>query len=340
MLADGLVKFPKEKLRELNNLLDELRSAQRRVLKFTYWPDRIFHYREGKNIVVEAYLESDEFYMKVFPKPHVEKRIIVSATAPKTNYKIVSFDVEFPFAKVISVPIANLTYTSVFRNPVTFEEDEDQAFAILDTVFTNFIHPVSLEVGKLFGYNTKLTGDSKNIPTLIFTGAIRYNDKMGAVFKKNGIKKYLIHQEGNLNEIVKEALTQQYDYIALARGAEYGGNWHQFPFMCIFRMPFRDITTPREKAFRKFLGSEDAWREDYEWDALSCLMQACGRNARNPTSFAVSVILDKKFNQVYEKIKARNPALIPEWFRKRLVFLREENGKVVWYDDYGRPFSI
>jgi hypothetical protein len=332
-MADDPVRFPKEKLRELNNWLDELRSARRRVLKFTQWPDRIFHYWEGKNIVVEAYLESDEFFMKVFPEPHVEKRIIVSATAPKTNYKIVSFDVEFPFAKIISVPIANFTYTSVFKNPISFEEDENQAIAVLDTVFSNFIHPVSLEVGKLLGYDT-------NVPTPIFTGAMRFNDKMDVVFRKNGVKRYLIHREGNLNEIVKEFLTHRYDYIALARGAEHGGNWHQFPFMYILRTPFRDVTTPREKAFRKFLGNEDVWREDYEWDALSCLMQACGRNARHPTSFAVSVILDKKFNQVYESIKARNPSLIPEWFRKRLVFLREENGKVVWYDDFGRPFTI
>jgi hypothetical protein len=332
-MANGLVKFPKEKLREVNNSLDELRSARRRVLKFTQWPDRIFYYREGKNIVVEAYLESDEFFMKVFPEPHVKKRIIVSATAPKTEYKTVSFDVEFPFAKIISVPIANFTYTSVFKNPISFEEDENQAFAVLDTVFRGFIHPVSLEVGKLLGYDT-------NVPTPIFTGAMRFSDKMDAVFRKNGVKKYLIHREGNLNEIVKEFLTRRYDYIALARGAEYGGNWHYFPFMYILRVPFRNVATPREKAFKKFLGSEDAWRENYEWDALSCLIQACGRNARNPTSFAVSVILDKKFNQVYEKIKARNPSLIPEWFRKRLVFLREENGKVVWYDDYGRPFSI
>ena len=339
-ITGGAVKFSKEKLRELNNLLDELRANQRRVLKFTKWPDRIFHYWEGKNVVVEAYLESDEFFKKVFPEPYVKKRIIISATAPKTNYKIVSYNIEFPFAKVISVPIAKFTYTNVFKNPISFEEDPKQAEAILDTTFKDFMHPLSLEVGKLFGYNSKSSGLDANIPTPVFTGALKFNDKMDVVFMKNGVKKYLIHREGNLNEIIKKFLTMEYDYIALARGVEHGGNWYQFPFMTILRMPFRDITTSREKAFREFLGNEDVWRENYEWDALSCLMQACGRNARHPTSFAISVILDKKFNQVYENIKAKNPSLIPEWFRKRLIFPKVENGKVVWYDDYGRPFSI
>jgi hypothetical protein len=40
-------------------------------------------------------------------------------------------------------------------------------------------------------------------------------------------------------------------------------------------------------------------------------------------------------------MKKEKPELIPEWFRKRVLIPRiDSDGKVVWYDDYGRPFSI
>jgi len=143
-----------------------------------------------------------------------------------------------------------------------------------------------------------------------------------------------------LKDIVKEFYTGKYYVAAFGAGAEYGGNWYMFPYQCILRMPYRDKENPREQALYEYLGKEK-WEWDYTWDAMSRFIQACGRNARNPLSFAITITPDIKVIEVYEEMKREKPELIPTWFRNRvLIPVIDNNGKLGWYDDYGRPFVI
>jgi Rad3-related DNA helicase len=318
-----------KKFEELNDKKDELESALRRLNKFFIFPDNIFYYYKDKQIVVEAYLEMEELVSHVFR--NVSKCIVVSATAPVQNSKIVSYDVDFPFSKVIFLPIEKLTFWNVF----TRNHDSERAFEILNTVFGRLIYPLAKEVSVLFGADPML-------PIPVFCGSMKFVELMEDVFKENGIPrdKYLIHEEGKLKEVVEKFRTGEYWIAAFGAGAEYGGNWYAFPFQCILRMPYRDKENPREQALFEFLGKE-RWEWDYTWDAMSRFIQACGRNARNPLSFAITITPDIKVYEVYEEMKKEKPELIPEWFRKRVLVPRiDSNGKVVWYDDYGRPFSI
>jgi hypothetical protein len=312
---------------KLNEKKDELNSALRRIYKFLLFPEKIFYYYKNDQIVVEAYMSMEELVENVFRS--AEKCIVVSATAPVKSGKIVSYDVEFPFSKIIFLPIEKLTFSNVF----TKNHNSERAFEILNAVFGHLIFPLGKEVSILFGANPML-------PIPIFCGSMKFVEVMADVFENNGIDKYLIHQEGNLKEIVKEFYTGKYYVAAFGAGAEYGGNWHVFPYQCILRMPYRDKENPREQALYEYLGKED-WEWDYEWDAMSRFIQACGRNARNPLSFAITVTPDTKAYEVYEEIKRKNPSLIPSWFRNRVLVPRIGNdGKLEWYDDYGRPFVI
>jgi Rad3-related DNA helicase len=318
-----------EDLKRFEKLIDkkdELNSALRRIYKFFIFPEKIFYYYKNDQIVVEAYLSMEELMENVFGS--AEKCIVVSATVP-VNGKIVYYDVEFPFSKVIFLPIEKLTFSNVF----TKKHNSERAFEILNAVFGHLIFPLGKEVSILFGANPVL-------PIPIFCGSMKFVDIMPEVFEKNGIDKYLIHQEGNLKDVVKEFHAGKYYVAAFGAGAEYGGNWHEFPYQCILRMPYRDKENPREQALSEFLGKE-RWEWDYTWDAMSRFVQACGRNARNPLSFAITVTPDIKVYEVYEEIKRQKPNLIPSWFRNRVLVPRiDNNGKVVWYDDYGRPFTI
>ena len=312
---------------KLNEKRDELNSAHRRILKFIAFPEKVFYYYKNDQIVVEVYMTMEELVEKIFGS--VEKCIIVSATAPVCDSKIVSYDVEFPFSKVIFLPIEKLTFSNVF----TKNNDSERAFEILNAIFAHLIFPLGKEVSMLFGVNPML-------PIPIFCGSMKFVDVMSEVFEKNGIDKYLIHHEGNLKDIVKEFYTGKYYVAAFGAGAEYGGNWYMFPYQCILRMPYRDKENPREQALYEYLGKEK-WEWDYTWDAMSRFIQACGRNARNPLSFAITITPDIKVFEVYEEMKRKKPKLIPSWFRNRvLIPVIDNNGKLGWYDDYGRPFVI
>jgi Rad3-related DNA helicase len=318
-----------KRFEELNDIIDSLESAHRRVTKFSSFPDKIFYYYDKGQLVVEAYLEIEELVNHIFRL--VEKCIIVSATVLARNSRIVTYDVDFPFSKVIFLPIEKLTFWNVF----TKNHDRERAFEILNTVFRQLIYPLGREVSVLFGADPML-------PIPIFCGSMKFVELMGGVFEENGISKdrYLIHEEGKLRELVEKFKAGEYWFAAFAAGAEYGGNWYEFPFQCVLRMPYRDKENPREQALFEFLGKE-RWEWNYTWDALSRFIQACGRNARNPLSFAVTITPDIKVYEVYEKVKEEKPELIPEWFRKRVLIPRiDDSGRVVWYDDYGRPFSI
>jgi Rad3-related DNA helicase len=318
-----------KKFEELNDKKDELESALRRLDKFFAFSDSIFYYYKNEQIVVEAYLEMEELVNRIFR--NANKCIVVSATAPVRNSKIVTYDIDFPFSKVIFLPIEKLTFWNVF----TRNHDSERAFEILNTVFGRLIYPLGREVSVLFGADPML-------PIPVFCGSMKFAELMGDVFEENGIPKdkYLIHEEGKLREVVEKFRTGEYWVAAFAAGAEYGGNWYAFPFQCILRMPYRDKENPREQALYEFLGKE-RWEWDYTWDAMSRFIQACGRNARNPLSFAVTITPDIKVYEVYEEIKEEKPELIPEWFRKRVLVPRiDNNGKVVWYDDFGRPFTV
>jgi len=317
------------KFEEVNDFIDNLESAHRRVTKFSDFSDKIFYYYDKGQIVVEAYLEMEELVNRVFRLAN--KCIVVSATAPVRNSKIVSYDVDFPFSKVIFLPIEKLTFWNVF----TKNYDNERAFEILNTIFRRLIYPLGREVSILFGADPML-------PIPIFCGSMKFVGLMGGIFEENGIPKdkYLIHEEGKLREIVEKFRTGEYWIAAFGAGAEYGGNWYEFPLQYILRMPYRDKENPREQALYEFLGKEK-WEWDYTWDAMSRFIQACGRNARNPLSFAITVTPDIKVYEVYEEMKEEKPELIPQWFRKRVLVPRiDSNGKVVWYDDYGRPFSV
>ena len=318
-----------KKFEELNDIIDSLESAFRRVTKFSDFPEKIFYYYDKGQIVVEAYLEMEELVRRIFGT--ASKCIVVSATAPVRNSKIVSYDIDFPFSKVIFLPIEKLTFWNVF----TKNHDSERAFEILNTVFGRLIYPLGKEISILFGADPML-------PIPVFCGSMKFVELMGDVFEENGIPKdkYLIHEEGKLREIVEKFRTGEYWVAAFGAGAEYGGNWYAFPFQCILRMPYRDKENPREQALFEFLGKE-RWEWDYTWDAMSRFIQACGRNARNPLSFAVTITPDIKVYEVYNEIKEEKPELIPEWFRKRVLVPRiDNNGKVVWYDDFGRPYTI
>jgi Rad3-related DNA helicase len=292
-----------DKIAKLNEELERLDKERTYISKiFIPKVDRCFVYKERKSntIHVELFMDEEEVVNHFFGE--IEKVAIVSATPSKvwSNYKYVYYDIPFK-SRVIYAPVEKLTYTNIFRR-----RNVDK----LEKVVTNYIIPIH-------DYIAKLTGRSK---TPIHCGNISSHGRVvWKTLNSNG-RNTLLHEKGRLDKVIEEFIKGDYELLCVC-AAEYGGDWPFAPLQFILKVPFADPTDPREVAIRHRFG-EDVWRKRYELDAMSRLIQACGRNARSPEDFAITIILDSKFEELYDKYIGS----APQWFKSRLIQLKEGSG--------------
>lgn len=150
--------------------------------------------------------------------------------------------------------------------------------------------------------------------TAVHCGNLKKHGKMVYDLLKVNGKKPLLMVEGKQGEYIERFIKGDYDFFC-GVALEYGYDWSFIPCQFIVKMPFPDLEDARVQGIRETLG-EEKFKEWYSWEAMSRVIQASGRNARNPRDFAVTVILDSNFTWVFKKYKDK----VPEWFKKRVVF--------------------
>ena len=294
----------KEKLKEnLVRLRRKQESVSRKLGKAHFFMenlDKVFVYvrsetSHSSKLYFEMFTTEEETVLRLFR--HARKLCIATATPFEVReFKQVSYEIPFR-AKVIYAPVGKLTYWEVYRKGNT---------DLLRKAVEDYIIPIHDYVSALLGSKTK---------TPIHCGSLsRHGTFIADILKNNG-KQVLLHKEGHLDETIKMFREKDYDFLCVV-AAEYGADWYWCPLQFVVKVPYADASDPREQAIRKRF-SEEEWKRRYDWDALSRLVQACGRNARKPEQFSVTVILDQKFEEVY----ARYYHLVPQWFKNRLIWL-------------------
>jgi len=287
-------------LEKLNIILHKLERRLRKIEFFMeYPPDKLITYIRGNKTYVEVFDNSINIVRKLFSDAKV---CMVTATPPISN-GTQPIEYVLPFrAKVIYAPLGNMSERNVFRRGNTELLEKAVDFII-----------------KTYDYTVNLTG-MKKAP--VHCGNLsKHGLRVYELFKANG-RKALLMEEGKQNVYVEEFIKGDYDFFC-AVAVEYGYDWGFSPIQYILKVPFADLKDPRLEAIRKQLGQEkfDEW---YGWDALSRLIQACGRNARTPNDFGITIILDSCFGWLYNRFKDK----IPKWFKERLVWLAgDSNGK-------------
>lgn len=299
---DGVMKALEEtrkedELEKLNDALQRLERKLRKVRFFMrYPPEKLITYIKGKSTYVEVFDNPLNVAKRLFP---YAKICLVTATPP--------LDVEIPKiehyltfrAKVIYAPIGNMSERNVFRSGNIELLEKAVDFII-----------------KTYDYTINLTG-MKKAP--IHCGNLsKHGLRIYEILKANG-RKAILMEEGNQIQSIREFIQSDVDFLC-AVAIEYGFDWGFSPIQYVLKVPFADLGDPRLKAIKKLLGN-DKFNEWYNWDALSRLIQACGRNARRPDDFGITIILDSCFERLYKRFESR----IPQWFKERLVWLGGNN---------------
>ena len=283
------------KLGKLNEVYNELEKKLRKINFFrTYPTEKLITYVKGRSTYVEIFDDITNLAKRLFGDA---KLCLVTATPPtQSDFKVVKS--ERPFrARVIYAPIGNMSHRNVF---VKGNE------ALLEIAVDVMI--------KIYDYTVKLTGMRK---APVHCGNLaKHGLRVYELFKANG-RKALLMEEGHQAEYIKKFVEGDYDFFC-AVAIEYGYDWGFSPIQYVLKVPFADLSDPRLQAIKKQLG-KDKFNEWYNWDALSRLIQACGRNARRPNDFGITIILDSCFERLYKQYESK----IPKWFKDRLVWLKE-----------------
>jgi len=277
-------------LARVNKWQNTLQDRLKRLYFFKAHAEDCFSYEKGDKVYVEMFQKPDDIINKLFPG----KVCITTATPFKCDgYKTVYYDIPFK-AKVFVLPVGTLTVRNVF-----LRGHKDLLVK-------------AAEVIKKISLLTFQIAEEKK--AMIHCGNLR---RHGAYLFKILSFDFpaMLHEEGKLEQTITRFLHSD-DSFLLVTGAEYGGDWSNIPLQFILKVPYAAMDE-RLRALEKFLGKEEFERW-YEWDALSRLIQASGRNARYPNQFGITIILDGKFVELYEKYENS----IPEWFKRRLVWLK------------------
>jgi len=282
-----------DELVRLNMLLNKLENKLKKIEFFMSYPsDKLITYIRGKSTYVEVFDEPVNVVKRIFPEAKV---CLVTATPP-LNVEVSNDKDIMPFrARVIYAPIGNMSVKNVFgKNNIDLLEKAAEFIV------------------KTYDYIVKLTG-MKKAP--IHCGNLaRHGVRIYEILKENGFK-VLLMEEGKQMQTIREFLQGDYDFLCVV-AAEYGYDWSFSPIQYILKVPYADKEDPRLKAIKRLLGDQK-FNEWYDWDALSRLIQACGRNARDPNDFGITIILDSCFERLYNRFKDK----IPQWFKDRLVWL-------------------
>jgi len=296
-LEEDLEKNPEDSklLEEIVRLNNSLEQVERDLDWIRFYGDfarDVFYYEKGGAVYIEA-LPSFVWFKRFFWNCRV---CLVTATPPPavaSSGEVVSYEVPFK-AKVVVAPLYNMSKTQLSK-----VKDVDKVFERV----AKFMQYVSRGVQYVLR--------AKRMKVVVHCANFDYVNRIKKYFDKP-----LVHDgTDKLENVIRVFNESEYYEWLFVVSAEYGGDFKGVPLQFVLKVPYPPLDE-RTEAMREKIG-EDRFRAWYEYVALSQMIQATGRNARKPTDPAVTVIIDR--SAVYLLKKYYNH--LPEWFRKRLVFM-------------------
>jgi len=121
----------------------------------------------------------------------------------------------------------------------------------------------------------------------------------------------VLHEAGNLMGTIDRFMDSNKRYLLVA-SAEYGADFTWCNCQFVLKFPYASYDE-RMKALERCVGKEK-FKDLYTGDAISRLIQQCGRVGRGAGAFGCTFILDAKFSEVYKQYHGR----FPDWFKSRL----------------------
>jgi len=131
-----------------------------------------------------------------------------------------------------------------------------------------------------------------------------------SLFQILGDENCILHESGKLAETIEKYKVSPKRYLLVA-SAEYGldASFCKLQFVLKFPYPHLD---ERMNTLKRAMGPEFAGY--YTGEARTRIIQTAGRNVRGYNDFGITIMLDSKIIEDYQ----RNIRLYPEWFRERV----------------------
>jgi hypothetical protein len=299
--AGGLTEISKMLTAEIHDKEEKLKTSDRNShykiqndlykLQFLYAnSDLCFSY-----IKTDRKTKKDKIYVEVNPmntsilkdKLFQGKRVlIVTATPTNFNLPSISYSV-WQRCGIYYVPQGKLTSRELNLRPY-----------LLDHAAT-FVEGMSNIFEGIYG-SKKFVVHCGNIGN----HATKINELLDP-------KKCTLHEAGNLMGTIDNFMDSDKRYLLVA-SAEYGADFTWCNCQFVLKFPYANYDE-RMKALERSVGKAK-FKELYTGDAISRLIQQCGRVGRGAGSFGCTFILDAKFREIYQQYSG----VFPDWFKARL----------------------
>ncbi len=279
-------------------VLTKIPKINKQLEKITFDLLKVNLFKQNIRDVFYYHTEDGKLSVELVPKFEILEQLFegcqmcfVSATPPLNNsVKVVKYHLPCK-AKVVFIPYTNMSRSKIDVDP----KKKKTAFERVSTLMKNITKIVELVLGK-------------SIRVIIHCASYDYANSFAPYFENA-----LVHERSvKLEDVIQEFYERNYKYL-LVVAAEYGGDFKDVPLQFIPKVPYPALDE-RTRALKEKLG-EIQFREWYNWTALSRLMQACGRTARKPNDFSLTVITDQSFQYLWRMYRHK----LPEWFSKRLI---------------------
>ena len=240
------------------------------------------------------YQRKDSYYIEIDPrnvnilsqKLFKGKRVIIVSATPG-QFDLPSYSASIhQRCGIFFAPVGNLTSRSLKQNPYLMNAAAKAITEIsdhFDMVYNN--EHVIIHAGNL----------STHAPSIC---------------KLLGEENCTLHTAGKLAETIEKYIKSGKRYLIVA-AAEYGldASWASLQF--ILKFPFPNLDE-RMRTLERAMGPD--FKAYYEGEARTRVIQTAGRNVRGFDDFGVTICLDSKVKEDYEK----HWMMYPAWFRERV----------------------
>jgi hypothetical protein len=240
------------------------------------------------------YQRKDSYYIEIDPrntnvlakKLFKGKRVIIVSATPGT-FDLPSYSAEIhQRCGIYFAPVGNLTSRSLKANPYlmsTAAKAIAEISCYMDVVYD--ADRVVVHCGNIGTHATSL-------------------------YKILGEQDCTIHESGRLAETIEKYLKSGKKYLLVA-AAEHGGDFGWCKLQFILKFPYPNLDE-RMRTLERAMGPD--FKGYYEGEARTRVIQMAGRNVRGFDDFGITVCLDSKVREDYEKHKGN----YPDWFRNRV----------------------
>lgn len=309
-VIDYNINLLNSRLHELQEKIDEYEPNDKNyekvassIISYMRRKEKLEMYKGFIDHIELYWLKGNKFYIKPITEEPIihwlskitykKPIILVSATPPDVEGKTITVDYYVARkgnAPIIFAPIDKMTLRKVSK---------EEELLIDAATFISIIY----EYYKNAGVCNK---------AVIHTGNTHIHLRIVSDILEESGYKVMRHEKGKLKDIVDKFIKSDSDFLLVA-SADAGYDFKGVGLQFILKVPYPNLADPSLQSLRKH--NKKLFNKKINEITVRNLVQICGRVGRSENDLGVTVILDEKFYEFYNK----NISMFPEDFKNRLI---------------------